>query len=52
MDVSHSLGFEMTRLVRGMDVTAGTTLDRNFNRDFAHDACNINAILGIRYNMR
>jgi hypothetical protein len=52
MDVSHSLGFEMTRLVRGLDITTGTTLVRNFNRDFAEDAWNINAIVGIRYNMR
>jgi hypothetical protein len=52
MDVSHSIGFEMTRLVRGFDITTGMTFVRNFNRDFAGDASNVNAFLGARYNMR
>ena len=49
MDVSHSLGFEMTRFVRGFDVTTGLTLVRDFNRDYSVDASNINAIVGVRY---
>ena len=52
MDVSHSIGLEVTRLVRGFDVTTGMTFVRDFNRDFASDASNINAIVGVRYNMR
>ena len=52
MDVSHALGFTMTRFVRGFDVTSGLTFVRNFNRDFAADASNINATIGLRYNMR
>lgn len=52
MDVSHALGFEMTRFVRGFDVTTGLTYVRNFNRDFAADAANVNAIFGLRYNIR
>lgn len=51
MDVSHSLGLEVTRLIRGFDVTTGLTFVRNFNRDFAEDASNINAIVGVRYNL-
>lgn len=51
MDVSHSLGFEVTRFIRGFDVTTGLTFVRDFNRDFATDAANINAIVGVRYNM-
>jgi len=51
MDVSHSLGLEVTRLVRGFDVTTGLTFVRDFNRDFARDASNINAIVGVRYNL-
>ena len=52
MDVSHSLGLEVTRLIRGCDVTTGLTFVRDFNRDFAMDASNINAIVGVRYNLR
>ena len=52
MDVSHSVGFEITRFVRGFDVTTGLTFVRDFNRDFSADAMNINAILGLRYNIR
>lgn len=52
MDVSHALGFEMTRFVRGFDVTSGLTFVRDFNRDFSADAANINAIVGLRYNIR
>jgi hypothetical protein len=51
MDVTHSLGVEMTRLIRGFDVTTGLTFVRNFNREFSTDASNINAILGARYVM-
>ncbi len=52
MDVSHSVGLEVTRLIRGFDVTTGLTFVRDFNRDFASDAANINAIVGVRYNVR
>ncbi len=52
MDVSHAIGLEMTRFVRGFDVTTGLTFVREFNRDFAVDAANINAIVGVRYNVR
>ena len=52
MDVSHAIGLERTWLIRGLDVTTGLTFVRDFNRDFAADASNINAIVGLRYNMR
>jgi len=52
MDVSHSLGLEVTRLIRGFDVTTGLTFVRDFNRDFVSDASNLNAIVGVRYNLR
>jgi hypothetical protein len=52
MDVSHSLGFEMTRLIGGFDLTTGLTFVRDFNRDFVGDASNINALVGVRYNLR
>jgi len=51
MDVSHSIGFEMTRFVRDFDVTTGVTFVRDFNRDFAQDAANINVIVGLRYRI-
>jgi hypothetical protein len=52
MDVTHAVGLETTRFARGFDVTIGLTFVRNFNRDFAADAVNINAMLGLRYNIR
>jgi hypothetical protein len=52
IDVSHALGIETTRYVRGFDVTTGLTFVRDFNRDFSADVNNINAIFGLRYNMR
>jgi hypothetical protein len=51
MDVTHSIGVEMTRLIRGFDVTTGLTFVRNFNREFSADASNVNAIFGARYVM-
>ena len=51
IDVTHSLGVEMTRLISGFDVTAGLAFVRSFNREFSRDAANINAILGARYVM-
>ncbi|HLE55945.1 MAG TPA: hypothetical protein VJB15_02590 [Rhodothermia bacterium] len=51
MDVTHALGVEMTRMVRGFDVTTGLTFVRSFNREFASDAANINAVFGARYNI-
>lgn len=52
IDVSHALGFEMSRFMRGIDVTAGLTLVRELNRDFRRDATNVNALVGVRYLMR
>jgi hypothetical protein len=49
LDVTHALGVETTRLVKGFDVTTGLTFVRSFNREFSADASNINAILGARY---
>jgi len=49
MDVSHSVGFEMTRFVKGFDIDAGLTMVREFNRDFKRDATNLNALVGVRY---
>jgi hypothetical protein len=51
MDVSHALGIEMTRVIKGFDITTGLTFVRNFNREFSADASNINAIFGARYIM-
>lgn len=49
IDVSHSLGIEASRFMRGFDVTGGLTFVYNFNRDFERDAVNLNALLGVRY---
>lgn len=51
MDVSHSIGFETTRFMRGLDVTGGLTLVRDFNRNFRTDVTNVNALVGVRYNL-
>ena len=51
IDVSHALGFETTRFVRGFDVTGGLTLVRDFNRNFLSDVTNLNALVGVRYNL-
>jgi len=51
MDVSHALGFETTRFIRGFDVTGGLTLVRDFNRNFRADVTNLNALVGVRYNL-
>ncbi len=51
MDVSHSLGFETTRFMREFDVTGGLTLVRDFNRNFRADVTNVNALVGVRYNL-
>jgi hypothetical protein len=52
MDVSHALGFEMSRFMRGFDVTGGLTMVYELNRDFQRDATNLNAQLGARYTIR
>jgi hypothetical protein len=52
MDVSHALGFEMSRFLRGFDVTGGLTMVYELNRDFKRDATNLNAQAGVRYNIR
>lgn len=49
IDVSHALGLEVSRFLRGFDVTGGLTLVRELNRDFEHDATNLNGLFGVRY---
>ncbi|HVF40781.1 MAG TPA: hypothetical protein VM939_12855 [Gemmatimonadaceae bacterium] len=49
MDVTHALGFEMTRFINQFDVTGGLTFVREFNRYFIADASNISAVIGVRY---
>ena len=51
MDVSHALGFETTRFMRGFDVTGGLTVVRDFNRNFRADVTNVNALVGVRYTL-
>ena len=51
IDVSHALAFENAAVFRGLEVTTGLTLVRELNRDFLHDATNINALVGVRYLM-
>lgn len=51
IDVSHSLGFEVTRFMGDFDLNGGLTLVRDFNRNFSSDATNLNAIVGVRYNL-
>jgi len=51
INVTHALGFEMTKFVRGFDVTGGMTFVREFNRYFLADAANVNATAGVRYNL-
>jgi hypothetical protein len=51
IDVSHALGFEMTRFMGPFDLNGGLTLVRDFNRNFKSDATNLNAIVGVRYNL-
>ncbi|MDO8502290.1 MAG: hypothetical protein Q7S20_10650 [Gemmatimonadaceae bacterium] len=52
IDVSHALGFEMSRFMGGFDLTGGLIFVREFNRDFRRDASNLNALLGVRYIVR
>jgi hypothetical protein len=49
IDVSHALGFENTRTLRDFELTSGLTIVREFNRDFRHDATNVNALVSVRY---
>jgi hypothetical protein len=51
IDVSHALSFEMTRFMGPFDVNGGLTLVRDFNRNFKSDVTNINALVGVRYNL-
>lgn len=51
IDVSHTLGFEQTRFMTGFDVNWGLTIVRDFNRNFKSDVTNLNAIVGVRYNI-
>jgi hypothetical protein len=50
----HSVNndFPMTRHRASFDVTTGLTSIHKFNRLFIADAANINARIGVRYNMR
>ncbi len=52
IDVSHALGFEMTRFMGPLDFNGGLTLVRDFNRNFTSDVTNLNALIGVRYNLR
>ncbi|MBA3341150.1 MAG: hypothetical protein H0T48_04875 [Gemmatimonadaceae bacterium] len=52
INVTHALGFEMSRFIGAYDLTGGLSLVREFNRYFDADAWNINALLGVRYNLR
>jgi hypothetical protein len=52
IDVTHSLAVERVMFRGPLDITAGGTLSREFNRYFASDALNLSAILGARYNLR
>jgi hypothetical protein len=49
IDVSHALGFEQSMTFRGMEITTGLTMVREFNRDFLRDQTNVNALVGVRY---
>ncbi|MDQ3243807.1 MAG: capsule assembly Wzi family protein [Gemmatimonadota bacterium] len=51
INVSHAVGFEMTRFTDRFDLTGGLTFVREFNRYFLADASNINAVVGVRYNV-
>ena len=51
IDVTHALGFEMTRFVGPFDLNGGLTLVRDFNRNFKSDVTNLNALIGVRYNL-
>jgi hypothetical protein len=51
IDVSHALGFEMTRFMGQFDLNGGLTLVRDFNRNFTSDVTNLNALVGVRYNL-
>jgi hypothetical protein len=52
MDVSHGIGFEMTRFMDAIDVTGGLTFVRDFNRNFTRDVNNLNATLSVSYKLR
>lgn len=47
-DVWHLMGFEIVRLRRGIDLSAGLTGIYEYNRGFADDAFNLNLALGAR----
>ena len=49
IDVTHSLGFETTRFMKGFDLNAGLHFVYEFNRDYKRDAVNLNALIGARY---
>jgi hypothetical protein len=52
MDVSHALGFEMTRFLDAIDLTGGLTFVRDFNRNFTSDVNNLNVTLSVSYKLR
>lgn len=52
IDVTHALSFEMTRFMGPFDLNGGLTLARDFNRNFQSDVTNVNALVGVRYNVR
>ena len=52
MDVTHALGFQMTRFLDAFDVTGGLTFARDFNRNFTADVNNLNATFSVSYKLR
>lgn len=51
-DVQISFGGEQVRYLSRLELSAGATLVREFNRDFRANAWNLNAIVGVRYHLR
>jgi hypothetical protein len=51
-DVSHALGVERVQFLSRMDLSSALMLVREFNRDFTHDAWNLNARVEARLRLR
>ena len=49
-DVQYSFGVEQTRFLSRVELTTGAALVREFSRNFASDAWNLNLLLGLRYH--
>jgi hypothetical protein len=50
MDVLTTLGIERTHTFHRIQVTTAATIVREFNRDFASDAWNLNSIVSLSYH--